>query len=432
MLLLHRRLGYFGRRCLSQQVQKPSSPFKILFLGRDEFSCLVLDELVASKGDVHSPFSILYQLTFLFFGEEGEGQYWINPHYDYVHEALKLPCSSYSSTTIRIQTLEGSPALGYLHRSHYQRNKNLLLNMSLLPASFSRIVPGSMLDQFPKDSRLNVHPSLLPLYRGPAPIQHTLLDGVLKNTGVGILSMLKAKEGIDCGDVWGIMSVDIDDDTTFHDLRDQLGTLGGKALVNVLQQKRDGTAQSLPQSVIEAGLREDGLQESPLPKAPAITIQHSYVDFPTMTAKKIRRIHNAISHQRPLTAIHASENRLIQLHSPTIGPDVPLENSQEVVPGDAFMTGDGLAIACARTSGDENTPSEQTFIIVKEVKMENKALMPVSDWWNGAKSMGWVNDKGITKFGRFEEFTNSDNQGGGGLFKDMMTWVAAGILWDAL
>lgn len=50
--------------------------------------------------------------------------------------------------------------------------------------------------------RLNVHPSLLPAYRGPAPIQHAILNDE-KVSGVCILEMLKKKEGIDAGSVWG-------------------------------------------------------------------------------------------------------------------------------------------------------------------------------------------------------------------------------------
>jgi methionyl-tRNA formyltransferase len=64
-----------------------------------------------------------------------------------------------------------------------------------------------MLSQFPKTQRLNVHPSLLPAFRGPAPIQHTLMRDE-KETGVCIIGMLPVKKkgssgGIDAGDVWG-------------------------------------------------------------------------------------------------------------------------------------------------------------------------------------------------------------------------------------
>ena len=55
---------------------------------------------------------------------------------------------------------------------------------------------------FAPSRRLNVHPSLLPAYRGPAPIQRTIMDGQ-KETGVCIIEMTEAKKGIDSGEIWG-------------------------------------------------------------------------------------------------------------------------------------------------------------------------------------------------------------------------------------
>jgi hypothetical protein len=75
----------------------------------------------------------------------------------------------------------------------------------LVTASFGRILSGALLDLFPPHRRLNVHPSLLPTYRGPAPIQHALIDGVAE-TGVCVIGMTKFKRsagGVDLGDVWG-------------------------------------------------------------------------------------------------------------------------------------------------------------------------------------------------------------------------------------
>ena len=72
----------------------------------------------------------------------------------------------------------------------------------LVTASFGRILPTSLLEKFAPGRRLNVHPSLLPIYRGPAPIQHALLDGQ-KETGVCVIEMTELKKGIDSGDIWG-------------------------------------------------------------------------------------------------------------------------------------------------------------------------------------------------------------------------------------
>jgi methionyl-tRNA formyltransferase len=59
-----------------------------------------------------------------------------------------------------------------------------------------------MLSSFQPPHRLNVHPSLLPAYRGPAPIQHTIINGE-QETGVCVIQMLKMSEGIDAGAIFG-------------------------------------------------------------------------------------------------------------------------------------------------------------------------------------------------------------------------------------
>ena len=71
-----------------------------------------------------------------------------------------------------------------------------------MTASFGRILPNSLLELFSPGRRLNVHPSLLPMYRGPAPIQHAILDGQSEN-GVCVIEMTEARKGIDSGEIWG-------------------------------------------------------------------------------------------------------------------------------------------------------------------------------------------------------------------------------------
>jgi hypothetical protein len=80
---------------------------------------------------------------------------------------------------------------------------NARSNHVLVTASFGRILRKGQLERFSPGRRLNVHPSLLPHYRGPAPIQHALLNGD-EETGVCVIEMLKVKEGaVDSGDIWG-------------------------------------------------------------------------------------------------------------------------------------------------------------------------------------------------------------------------------------
>jgi len=80
----------------------------------------------------------------------------------------------------------------------------------LVTASFGRILSDKILSRFPVDGALNVHPSLLPAYRGAAPIQRSLMNRNGEgghDTGVSIISMLPKKLGIDAGSIWGTARV---------------------------------------------------------------------------------------------------------------------------------------------------------------------------------------------------------------------------------
>jgi Formyl transferase len=78
-------------------------------------------------------------------------------------------------------------------------------NHLLLTASFGRILPSSLLALFKQTHTLNVHPSALPAYRGPAPIQRAILNGE-RDTAVCVIEM-KRRGGIDAGDVLGRLPV---------------------------------------------------------------------------------------------------------------------------------------------------------------------------------------------------------------------------------
>ena len=75
-----------------------------------------------------------------------------------------------------------------------------------MTASFGRILPDPFLNLFAPSHRLNVHPSLLPAYRGAAPIQHVIINGE-KETGVCVLGMVELSKGLDSGDIWGKKTV---------------------------------------------------------------------------------------------------------------------------------------------------------------------------------------------------------------------------------
>jgi methionyl-tRNA formyltransferase len=102
-------------------------------------------------------------------------------------------------------------------------------------ASYGRILPQALLD-VPKLGSFNVHPSLLPKYRGATPIQTALLDGE-RETGVSIMLM---DAGMDTGDIVLQERTPIDEDERYGELHDRLAAFGAQALSHALDLARSG------------------------------------------------------------------------------------------------------------------------------------------------------------------------------------------------
>lgn len=112
----------------------------------------------------------------------------------------------------------------------------------ILVAAYGKLLPQALLD-IPKVAILNVHSSLLPQYRGAAPINWAVLNGDAE-TGVTIQYM--AAE-LDAGDILLTERTAIADDEDAGQLYDRLALLGGKAASEALCRLRDGTATRTPQ-----------------------------------------------------------------------------------------------------------------------------------------------------------------------------------------
>lgn len=112
----------------------------------------------------------------------------------------------------------------------------------IVVAAFGQILPKGVLEAA-KYGCINVHASLLPKYRGAAPIQWAILDGEEK-TGITIMQM---DEGLDTGDIILKKEIDIASDETGGGLHDKLAELGGECLMEAIELIREGKASRTPQ-----------------------------------------------------------------------------------------------------------------------------------------------------------------------------------------
>lgn len=114
--------------------------------------------------------------------------------------------------------------------------------LALIVASYGQILPKALLDAAVRGG-INLHASLLPKYRGAAPIQRAILNGE-RTTGVTLMQM---DEGCDTGPVIASVETEIGDDETAGELEARLSSLAAELLVGQWASLRDGTYVSVPQ-----------------------------------------------------------------------------------------------------------------------------------------------------------------------------------------
>ena len=110
-------------------------------------------------------------------------------------------------------------------------------------ASYGRILPAALLD-LPRLGALNVHPSLLPKYRGATPIQTAIANGE-RETGVSIMLM---DCGLDTGDLVLVKRVRIEPQESFGELHERLAAIGADLLAEVLELAAKAPLASTPQA----------------------------------------------------------------------------------------------------------------------------------------------------------------------------------------
>lgn len=108
----------------------------------------------------------------------------------------------------------------------------------IVVAAYGKILPKNILD-FPKYGCINIHASLLPKYRGAAPIQWAVLNGD-KETGITIMKMA---EGLDTGDMILVDKTEIGENETSAELFDRLAQQGANSLLKALEMLENGSAE---------------------------------------------------------------------------------------------------------------------------------------------------------------------------------------------
>ena len=226
--------------------------------------------------------------------------------------------------------------------------KNLAPDI-IIVAAFGQIIPKSILDM-PRFGCINIHASLLPKYRGAAPIQQAVIDGE-KESGVTIMQM---GTGLDTGDMISRIVVPLAKDETGGSLFDKLAQAGAELLVQTLPSIFDGTAT-----------REKQPEESPTPYAAMISKKMGLLDF----SKSARELERLVRGLNPWPSAYT------YLHGKTlkIWAAAVKDETSEHAPGE-------LAVV---TKHEVGVQTGDGILMLEEVQLEGKKRMTADAFLRG-------------------------------------------------
>ncbi|WP_263368651.1 methionyl-tRNA formyltransferase [Edaphobacter bradus] len=219
---------------------------------------------------------------------------------------------------------------------------------AILVVAYGRIIPQWMLD-LPRHGNINLHGSLLPKYRGAAPIQWAVAEG---ETVTGVTTM-RLDAGLDTGPMLLAQAIPIGEEETAVDVYDNLAEVGAPLMVETLRRLAKGDLYPEPQNHTIAT------------HAPILTRDDGNIDF----ARTAEQIHNRWRGFQPWPgAFTTLRGKKLIVHS------VRAVGEHELYePGTICVEGEALLVACAR----------YTTLAIDEVQLEGKRRMPAAEFLRG-------------------------------------------------
>lgn len=231
--------------------------------------------------------------------------------------------------------------------------------------AYGKILPKDILE-IPKLGSVNVHASLLPKYRGAAPIQWAVLNGE-KITGVTTMFM---DEGMDTGDIILKQEVEIGENETTGELWERLSKIGGRLLIETVDK-------------IEKGIAPREKQGNDFTLAPMLKKEISKIDWENKTAQEIK---NQVRGLNPIMGAYTTYNgKKIKIWK---ADKIETQNFAEEHPEfknhiDRLRNIIGGTIIFSDSKKGLYVKAKNDIIIIQEVQGENSKKMNIQDFLRG-------------------------------------------------
>lgn len=296
---------------------------RIIFMGTPDFACGILDTLVQMNQNVVAVVS--------------QPDKRIGRKQVIQKTPVKLRAESYGIPVVQPFNIK----VDYQEVLEYKPDL-------IVTCAYGQIVPEAILN-FPKYKCINVHASLLPRYRGGAPIHWAVINGE-EETGITIMYMAKK---MDAGDILSQSSVQIDCEDTTSDMYNKLEVVGKKLLEETLPKLISGQIVSTVQD------------ESLVTYAWNITKEQEFISFNRPVKDVYNHIRGLISWPVGYGIV---EGKKIKFHKISME-----ETSSQDYPGKIIELCDkGLSVACP-----------DGFIFISELQVEGKTKTNAKEFYNG-------------------------------------------------
>jgi methionyl-tRNA formyltransferase len=220
---------------------------------------------------------------------------------------------------------------------------------AIIVVGYGRIIPQWMID-LPRLGNLNLHGSLLPKYRGAAPIQWAIASGE-SSTGV---TTMRIDAGLDTGDILLQRELEISEEDTSETLAPKLASIGAELMVSTLRGLEQETLSATPQDNSQATL------------APILKKEDGRMDFNRSAQELFNRLRGFQPWPGAFTTFKGKALQVRRAH--------PIACAKKVAPGEIALEGIRMLVGCG---------SPDSALELLELQLEGKRRMTAQEFING-------------------------------------------------
>lgn len=266
---------------------------------------------------------------------------------------MELTLSPVKESALRLGLSVAQPA-AIKNNSEFREQLATIHPDAIIVVGYGRIIPQWMID-LPSFGNLNLHASLLPKYRGAAPIQWAIANG---ETVTGVTTM-RIDAGLDTGDMLMQRELAITYEDTAETLGPRLAAIGADLMVATLRGLENGTVRPTPQNDAKASL------------APILKKEDGRMDF----SRSAQELHNRLRGFQPWPgAFTTFRGKTLQVHRAQ-----PSLDRKPLAPGEIAIDSGHLVVGC----GVDGSGDDATILELLELQLEGKRRMTPAEFING-------------------------------------------------